>query len=126
MLVRHVHSFVNLDYLEFNRTRQDFGLVATIVALGPNQIGVAIHNPLDKATKKRGIEVASGRAIKYNVDDYIEGIRISDSGEQCPLVPTRWVGQGDDVMLLKEVLKAEVERMKQRASKYFQTVAVGA
>jgi len=69
-------------------------LIGTVVALDKKAIGWSQCGPRDKFNKKRGIEIAKGRALK---------------GTTAKPTEKR-----------KDIISEYVEKMKQRADKYFQ------
>ena len=80
---------------------------ATIVALDRDRIGLSICCPRDHFNKKRGVEIAKGRA-RYNCR---------------PESPNRYVfvdnGEVYSVESMSEVIQREINIMKERAQKYF-------
>ena len=91
MLVKHLRD-VGIPY-------------ATIVALYPDQIGLSICCTKDHFSKKRGVEIAKGRAI-YNCK---------------PEVPNRLVYHYDEgnyvIKHMSEVVYQELVNMEKRAQK---------
>lgn len=92
MLIKHIRCGVSRQPL------------ATIVAISPELIGVAICNERDHFKKSRGIQIARARA-EFGVSTKI---------------PTRDVITEDYVVVpLEKVLREECEEMQKRAKKYF-------
>jgi hypothetical protein len=78
---------------------------ATIVATSPNNIGVSVCCSKDHFDKKRGIEIAAGRANLGKSPKYPTRRRIGNS------------------ILVRELLSEEVKQMKDRAKRYFKNPA---
>lgn len=80
---------------------------ATLVAISPTEIGVAIRNPKDMCDKKRGVHIAESRA----------------SMGVLPRVPTRFydVGEGE-MQYLESAIVEEYLALRDRALKYFKQV----
>ena len=95
-LIRHVHDY-------------NGNLLSTIVGVDKNKIGVSICHPNDKATasKKIGIELATGRAILGVQEE----------------IPNREVVMGNydagvfNVTTLADVLEREIYIMNQRVNR---------
>lgn len=99
-LVRHIHDY-------------NGNLLATIVGVEKNQIGVTICHPNDKScgSKKMGVELATGRAI-LGVPE---------------VIPNRGVVMGNynagvfNVTTLADVLEREIYIMNQRVNRRVNT-----
>lgn len=89
---------------------------ATIVAVSPEKIGVAICSSKDAFNKKMGIRIAKGRAEavgkpkppKEDKDDDEEG-----------KIPRGTIMTKDRICSIESLIRDEVESMKARARKYF-------
>lgn len=79
-----------------DKNRQPF---ATIVAINKQGIGLAVCNDKDRFCKKRGIQIAKGRAEMY-----------TDHNGNLPI---------DLVGIKGKMVQKEIEKMRVRAEKYF-------
>lgn len=76
---------------------------ATIVAIDAEHIGVAFCNEKDQFKKSLGIQIARGRA---------------ELGSECK-IPRGSCYYHNQELSFQEIIDMEVERMKQRAQRYF-------
>ena len=96
MLVKYIRDY-----------RKNGQVVATLVATGPGQVGVAFLNPIDKLNKSQGINLAKKRAESEDVV-VIPNKRIA-ANKLMPEVR----------FALVEVLQVELDKMADRSLRYF-------
>jgi len=61
-----------ITYIRKNKTDKSKGIpIGCVVALDKNHIGWSLCNPKDKWNRKRGLEIATGRAKNNNTKDDI-------------------------------------------------------
>lgn len=77
---------------------------ATLVAISPEEIGIAIRNPNDQCNKRRGVHIAESRAVLGVI----------------PKIPTRFYSVGEkEQQYLESALVDEYLALQDRAKKYF-------
>lgn len=107
-LVKHVR----VPHYKFNKDTLNVSVewhpIATIVALNPNQIGVAVCHKKDRFSKRRGREIAEGRAL-LGKDTYDCDNRKFNYFENNQIVSYS----------LNEIIDNEILNMQFRAEKYF-------
>ena len=79
-------------------------LIGTVVAIDKDSIGWSQCSPRDKFNKKRGIEIAEGRAIK---------------GTDARPVKIRYYDVDIHHIICNDIISDYIERMRDRAEKYF-------
>ena len=105
MLVKHLRDGYRKPY-------------ATLVALSPSQIGLAICCPKDKFSKEMGRRIAEGRAR------YVNAETLSDIINQVE-IPNRFISVGKNNpgvgYFFMDVVRPEVQKMMERAKRYFKS-----
>ncbi len=98
--------------------RDDYGILAAVVATSPEKIGISICNDDDRFKKKIARELALGRAeIGIKTDIPNRDALFLNPNSYC--IKDGYVDYKFFKFKLSVLIKLEVEEMKKRATRYF-------